>query len=667
MSSVTQSFSKNYYISSRGKDSHTGLSPARPWRSFAPLNKVKLLPGDSILVENGSIIQGGITFRQSGTKERPIVVSSYGVGKRPVLTGARRIRNWKKISDKVYEASIGTQVFDVFYQNQRLTPARFPNRGYLTIDKGIGKDTIFCAQLNQPDSYWQNATLKIRTIDWVYETRSIAFYRKGMLIQGPQNRYPLDKSFIERTKNGSRPIYDFKKGYGFFLEGLHSEVDSTGEWSWNQGKLRIYIPNGVDPTTFEVEGVIHSHGISIQPHLQNIRILGLDFQYFEKSGISVGYHAQNMTIANNTFNWIHGTAIDLDSATKHTQILSNTIKNILGRGIAVLEPEYAVIDGNLVKNIGLERGYGWTGVNGATGILIYNTERKELLDTTLAHHNVVRMNRVDSCGYNGVRVDGHHNLVEYNVIDHCSLTLNDGANLYCFAKGPGITHHSIFRRNIIRYSIGDSEMTPQNPNLAFGIYLDNNSHDMIVEGNTVMSTNAAGLVNNDASFRNVFRDNTVYDCKIGIDFAEWANSGKIFDCQVLQNTFVSTTSDQRGPRLANFIGDFFNVGHFDYNVYVNLHATQFFYFETKQFPTHSKLNLPFWQWKRLIEGDAHSLAITSATMWAKNSEVVLQVNDSNKTKWLDTYDSVYWDVQGNQIKSPIELPAFSSFVMFKKK
>ncbi len=656
----------NYYVSNRGNDRNNGKSPRRAWNSLIPLQKIKLYSGDSILLERGSTIVGSLEIKYSGDANKPIVIASYGTGEAPILSGANFITKWAKIDENIFESNVPTPIYDLYWKTQRLTPARFPNRGYLQIEKGIGKDSIFCKALNQENNFWEGATLRIRTIDWVYETRTIKSSKTGLIVQGPQSRYPTEKSFISRTENGEKPIYDFKKGYGFYLEGLPSLVDSTWEWSWKQGKLRVFLPQNFNTDDITLLASSREYGIFIKPHIKNIVIKGIQFRYFEKAGVGLGFKTSQISIIENNFSLIHGTAIDLDSASHKTLIQKNQIRNILGRGIAALEPEYLTIEDNIVSNIGLSRGHGWSGVNGATGILIYNTERKASPDTTYSHNNIVRLNRVDSCGYNGIRVDGHHNLVEYNLIEHCSLTLNDGANLYCFAREPQVTHHSIFRKNIIRYSIGDSEMTPQNPNLAFGIYIDNNSHDILVEDNTVIQTNAAGLVNNDASFRNTFRRNTVFDCKNGIEFAEWANHDRVFDCVVEGNVIVSLYANQRGPKLSNFIGDKFKVGRFDYNTYINTKSTQFFFFETKQVPEHSKLNLAFWQWKKIIDGDENSTVISASTDWSKVLDPIIFVNESKETRKFQINETLY-DIKGVVLKDSFSLPAFSSIIMFKKR
>jgi len=80
----------NYYINSRvGRDTNSGLSKDDPWKSLKNLNKNIYLPGDSILFAKGSSYTGGFIFNCSGTADRPIVFSTYSVGKKIILSTPR--------------------------------------------------------------------------------------------------------------------------------------------------------------------------------------------------------------------------------------------------------------------------------------------------------------------------------------------------------------------------------------------------------------------------------------------------------------------------------------------------------------------------------------------------------------------------------------------------
>lgn len=659
-------YSRNYYLSASGNDASNGKTTQTAWRTIQRLNKVNLQAGDTVFLQRGGMYEGSISIRQSGTVQKPIVISAYGDGQEPLVTGSVSVKSWKPIGNNRYEAIVKNPVFDLFMNGQRLTPARYPNSGFITIDKGYGKDSIESSALQEGDGFWKGATMRLRPLDWVYETRMVQSYQKGLIIQGPQDRYLIEKSFEQRTLGGKTGIYPFQKGYGFYLEGLPQMVDTAGEWSWQDEKLVVQLPQGTNPDAALMNAVVHHYGVWLAAGVKNVTIKGLSFQQIEKAGIGGAWHTGNITITENKFQNIHGSGVWFDSASVNVVISKNHFSDILGRGISLLEAANSDIAYNELKRIGLSRGHGWSGVNGASGILLHNTERKVQYDTTYAHHNKVRYNRVDSCGYNGIRVDGHHNLVEYNVIDHCSLTLNDGANLYSFAAGPGVTHHSVFRNNIVRYSVGDSKATPNNPNLAFGIYLDNNSHDMLVEGNTVISTGASGIVNNDASFNNTIRNNTIFDCQDGLGFAEWANVGKIYGMVVEGNTIVVNRPKQWAVSMINWLAPKLDVGVMRNNRYISTASTNFFMYTTKQIPEASRLPLSFEQYQRITNNEQGSIVVSAAADWIKNMEPVVYVNDSATGKIIKLNNESRL-VDSTKAEEEISLPPFSSLVTLQPK
>lgn len=76
-----------YYISSRnGDNGNSGTSEGEAWETLDKLENVTLGPGDSVLLESGSIFNGFIHLQNvGGTQENPISISSYGEGNKPVI------------------------------------------------------------------------------------------------------------------------------------------------------------------------------------------------------------------------------------------------------------------------------------------------------------------------------------------------------------------------------------------------------------------------------------------------------------------------------------------------------------------------------------------------------------------------------------------------------
>jgi hypothetical protein len=84
--SATSPSSANYFIDSlAGLDTNDGSSPARPWRSLAPLEGTHLRPGDTVNFARGSDWQGPLQINDSGEPGRPITLRPYSTGRAPAF------------------------------------------------------------------------------------------------------------------------------------------------------------------------------------------------------------------------------------------------------------------------------------------------------------------------------------------------------------------------------------------------------------------------------------------------------------------------------------------------------------------------------------------------------------------------------------------------------
>lgn len=74
-----------YYVSSRtGNDANDGKSREHAFATLSAVNRLTLRPGDNVLLEAGSVFDGQyLRITNSGTKDAPIVIGSYGEGDLP--------------------------------------------------------------------------------------------------------------------------------------------------------------------------------------------------------------------------------------------------------------------------------------------------------------------------------------------------------------------------------------------------------------------------------------------------------------------------------------------------------------------------------------------------------------------------------------------------------
>jgi hypothetical protein len=77
-----------YYVDAAlGSDANSGISPTLAWASLAPFNRHTFDADDRILFHAGQTWAGVVEPHGSGTKERPIVLGSYGTGAKPLFKG----------------------------------------------------------------------------------------------------------------------------------------------------------------------------------------------------------------------------------------------------------------------------------------------------------------------------------------------------------------------------------------------------------------------------------------------------------------------------------------------------------------------------------------------------------------------------------------------------
>lgn len=75
-----------YYLSNSGDDMNDG-SIVNPWSSLEKLSNTTLAPGDTIFFNNGDRFDGHFVVNGSGSASNPIVLTSYGSGNKPIITG----------------------------------------------------------------------------------------------------------------------------------------------------------------------------------------------------------------------------------------------------------------------------------------------------------------------------------------------------------------------------------------------------------------------------------------------------------------------------------------------------------------------------------------------------------------------------------------------------
>jgi len=125
-------FAENYYISAEGDDNNDGTINA-PWKSLARVSAAGetdasggfFVPGDSVLFRAGDTFEGYLLLKRSGNAEKPIVISSYGEGEKPLLSGSGDIPGGDYFEAVRLQNASHIVVADLSIQNDRRDGSRY--------------------------------------------------------------------------------------------------------------------------------------------------------------------------------------------------------------------------------------------------------------------------------------------------------------------------------------------------------------------------------------------------------------------------------------------------------------------------------------------------------------------------------------------------------------
>ncbi|MCB0633649.1 MAG: right-handed parallel beta-helix repeat-containing protein, partial [Lewinella sp.] len=408
-------WSANYYFSSQagddGRSFKEAQNPATPWKTIKHLNSIfdRLQPGDSILFKRGEIFDGGMVITLSGTADKPLVISAYGSGERPVINGFVQAGNWTSLGNGIYESAYMTTgkvvnmvVIDgVNYAMGRYPNANAPNKGYLTYES-TGSNSITDKDLGSTINF-TGGQLVLRTAIWALEKVSISNHQGSTI-----------------TYSGS-PAYAPSSGFGYFIQSHPKTLDQYGEWYYNPDTRKISVYFGDEKPTDHVVKVAGT-GVLANAIGNNIVIDGLTLSGANLYGIlsDDGSKKDNLQVRNCRieFSGIDGAFLRGRS--------NFTIEycEVLNSNSSAIKPLYTnantIVRHNYIRNSGTQPGMG-SNDDQSYSAIYKGTEG------LIAENNVII-----NTGYIGIRFAGNDNLIKNNYIDTFCFVLDDGAGIYTY-------------------------------------------------------------------------------------------------------------------------------------------------------------------------------------------------------------------------------------------
>lgn len=311
-----------YLNSTTGSDSNDGLSPETAWKTLEKASQVQWNAGEKLLLCEGEEFFGKLEIRGNGTRENPIIVSSYSTGnhqkEKPLINGAGflagiqirnggniRISNIKITADggSPREEEAKTVRYGVLVEADE--PGIYPN---IEI-KNLEISNIFASENINKDG--QNPTSNMGFGIFVAMQKSDAVLKN----------IRIEDCKIEMTGHTGIRIFGFKDSYLDSVTILNNVLKNIGGPGMVPGICENVLVRGnvTDHTGSSIDPRMHARGSGIWPWTcKNVLIEKNKFMHARGKADSCGAH-----IDFNCSNVVVQYNLSLDNEGGFVEILGN--------------------------------------------------------------------------------------------------------------------------------------------------------------------------------------------------------------------------------------------------------------------------------------------------------------------------------------------------------
>jgi parallel beta-helix repeat protein len=488
-----------YYVDrDNGNDSNPGTLAA-PWRTLAKASSAPLQAGDALLLKCGSVWRESLEVTSALSRTGDFLIGAYGDcsnNTRPVIRASDWVptTGWSRVADDdrpIYTRAASTAVTRLFIDGAPQIPARYPNF------KGVGAEYALAVNLASRQSFKLKpadlaalasrdligATVHVKTTQWMVETAKIQAF---------------DASTGVITLDRQLP-FTVRDGAGFILEGKRWMLDTPGEWFYDADtkELMAWTTDSASPAAHSgIEAAWRESGLTVK-WLKNVRIERLRFEQQSGNGLTL-IETPDASVRD---------VISMHSRDIGISVLSSPRVSVIGSkvvgageyGIVMRESNDARVQSNHVSDTG---GFA-------------RADTTDAAITVLGSGSVVSSNLVERSANIGIRFGNREGtVVEGNSVFYSCLRFTDCSGIYTFTasapKAPETTYvaRGMVRNNIIVGAKSNLEGCGFScANLAVGIYLDELTSGVTLQGNTISDTEV-GLGMHNASF-NILNGNKV--------------------------------------------------------------------------------------------------------------------------------------------------------------
>ncbi|GAB4012832.1 hypothetical protein GCM10028808_30260 [Spirosoma migulaei] len=591
-----------------------------------------------VLLRRGDTFRGTLQLSQSGASNSPIVIDAYGSGNKPILSGAVAVTNWNNIGNNIWQANCstcGTQVTGLYRDNTALPLGRYPNldasnKGYLTVQSHSGKTQLTSQQ--SLSTNWTGGEVVFRPAQWILNRAKITSQSGNTLnVEGSGN-------------------YDIMNNWGYFIQNHPSALDQNGEWYYNSATKTIQLYNSQDnPNNQSIAATVFAQAINLAA-VSYVMIRNLQITQTLNSGVLVT-NSSNITITNTDITQSGEDGVSIQGSGQEVLLEDNLVDNANNNGVVISTYQNVTFRGNTIRNVGLLPGRGKSGDGAYIGFQSASTTN------TLIENNVF-----DNIGYHALNFSTN-TTIQRNQISNFCRTKSDGGGLYIWNGNQQALSNIHLISNTIYNGIGAPEGSPSGTSAgAHGIYLDDCTANIEVKDNTVYNCKGSGIYLHGSSSITV-TGNTAYNNSEAQISIKSANGCQPRSNVILNNIFVSRSTDQYSAKYESNQNDLASYGQFDNNVYARPFDDNLKILTVYNSSAGTALSLA--QWKSKYGKDPLS-SNSPITYTAGNPDDYIKLL-SNPTASASqvTLDGTYRNARNTAYTGQITIPAFSSLLLLK--
>ncbi len=541
------------YVSPDGDDQAAGDSPDNAWATLAAVQRAidsgGFAAGGEIRLARGAVFGGSLAINKLVLPaDATLVVTAYGDGPAPVIRGFAALTAWEDAGGGRWRTrceSCRSRPATLTRDRSVMPIARWPNPdeadgGYLYYQSASGRTGLTDDALAGPVD-WTGGEAVVRSAAWILDRLPITAHKGATLTFG------------------APASYDIPKGYGYFIQNHPAALDRDGEWVFDPATSSITVLlNGSTPSTHDFAvtstdtliAVNGSQGFALSDvRLEGANRANLEIQQSGRIAIRRVESVQSGDVGIRCIN-CNGLLIEdslVDQAANH--------------GVDIFNCADCLVQGSRITNTATIAGMGRSGNGQYNGVRFGGTNA------------VFRRNTVSRTGYLGIDIRGAAR-IEQNVFTEPNLVKTDGGGIYTWGnKSVEIVG------NLVLNGAGSKSGVPWNDPATSGIYIDDQSEDMRVRGNTVVSVGTHGIFLHNTRAITV-EGNLIVDAGAAqiAYIHDTLAYNSVTETLIRDNTFVSRLSGSRMARATTSTGpEFFtSIGPMTGNRYCSPFADPVF-------------------------------------------------------------------------------------------